>query len=106
MLIYFLRRIELYCNTTGPKEKTMQTALIIIAIVLIILLFIKLLTTPLRFIVKFIFNTLLGFAVLIIVNFLGSYIGISLGVNWINAVVIGLLGLPGVALLLVLQWLL
>ena len=55
---------------------------------------------------KFIFNTLLGFAVLIIVNFLGGYIGISLGVNWINAVVIGILGLPGVALLLVLQWLL
>ena len=83
----------------------MQTAIVIIAVVLIMLLFIRLLRTPLRFLVKFIFNTLLGFAVLILINFLGGYIDISIGVNWINAVIVGIFGLPGVALLLVLQWL-
>ena len=48
---------------------------------------------------------LLGFLILILINYLGSYIGISIGINWINALVVGILGLPGAALLLILHWL-
>ena len=76
----------------------------VIALLLIIWLFFKLLTTPLKFIVKFIFNTLLGFIALILINYLGSYIGVGLGVNWINAAIIGIFGLAGVAFLLIMQW--
>lgn len=36
----------------------------------------------------------------------GSFLGISLGVNLCNALILGLLGVPGFALLLMLQWLL
>lgn len=31
-------------------------------------------------------------------------LGLTLGVNWFNALALGLLGLPGLALLLLLQW--
>ena len=86
----------------GITEKILLVLFAVFALLAVLRLF----AAPLKLAGKLLVNTLLGFAVLIIVNFLGSFIGISLGVNWINAVVIGLLGLPGVALLLVLQWLL
>ena len=77
----------------------------VIALLVIIVLFFKLLTTPLKFIVKFIFNTLLGFIALILINYLGSFIGVGLGVNWINAAIVGVFGLAGGAFLLIMQWL-
>ena len=51
------------------------------------------------------FSTLLGLAGLIAVDLFGAYIGITLGVNLINAAVVGILGLPGLTLLLLLRWL-
>ena len=36
----------------------------------------------------------------------GHLIGVSLGVNLVNALVLGLLGIPGFGLLLLLQWVL
>ena len=50
-------------------------------------------------------NTVLGFVGLFLVNWLGSYIGISLGINVVNAVVVGTFGIPGLILLLLLRWL-
>ena len=35
---------------------------------------------------------------------LGSAMGVSLGVNLFNALVLGVLGLPGLGLLLLLRW--
>ena len=77
--------------------------IIIIAILVIIVLFI--LKTPVKLLLKLILNTVIGFAALFLINYLGGLIGISIAVNWINAVIIGVLGVPGVALILLLQWL-
>ena len=51
------------------------------------------------------FNTLLGFGALAILNLTSTVTGIALGVNVLNAVVIGILGVPGLGLLLLMQWL-
>lgn len=61
---------------------------------------------PIRLVLKIVLNTALGFLALFILNFFGGFIGVELGVNWFNAAVVGILGLPGVALLLILRWLL
>ena len=45
-----------------------------------------------------------GIAGLCAANALGGYIGVTLGINVWNAVVAGLLGLPGVAVLLLVRW--
>ena len=45
-----------------------------------------------------------GLAALALFSRIGQLLGISLGVNWLNALVLGLLGLPGFGLLLMLQW--
>ena len=63
-------------------------------------------SAPLKLAVKLLVNTLLGFLALWAVNVTAGVTGIALGVNVWNALVIGVLGLPGFALLLLIQWVL
>ena len=64
---------------------------------------IRVFRTPLRLALKLLCNTLLGFLALWVV---GLTSGITLGLNLWNALVIGVLGLPGFVLLLLVQWVL
>ena len=77
-----------------------------IGVVLLIILSIKLFSTPFRLLLKLLINTALGFAALFLVNLTSAYTGLSLGLNLLNALVIAVLGLPGLILLLLLKWLL
>ena len=61
---------------------------------------------PLRLALKLLVNTLLGFLALWVVRLTAGVTGIALGLNLWNALVIGILGLPGFALLLLVQWVL
>ena len=63
-------------------------------------------SAPLKLAVKLLVNTLLGFLALWAVNAAAGVTGIALGVNVWNALVIGVLGLPGLVLLLLVQWVL
>ena len=78
---------------------------IVVVALLAIILFWKIIKGSLKLGFKILLNTVVGFAALIVINFLGGFLGISIGINWTNALVVGVLGLPGVALLLILQWL-
>lgn len=86
-----------------------MTTLVIIllcglAVLLLSLLF-KLLKAPIRWAFKLLLNALLGFVALFLVNILGSFVGLSLGMNWLNAIITGVLGLPGIVLLLLIKYL-
>lgn len=63
-------------------------------------------SAPLRLALKLLVNTLLGFLALWIVTVTSPFTGIALGLNLLNALVIGILGLPGFVLLLLVQWVL
>lgn len=63
-------------------------------------------STPLRLALKLLVNTLLGFLALWVVNLTAGVTGIALGLNLWNALVVGVLGLPGFVLLLLVQWVL
>lgn len=63
-------------------------------------------SAPLRLALKLLANTLLGFLALWIVTLTSTFTGIALGLNVLNALVIGILGLPGFVLLLLVQWVL
>lgn len=63
-------------------------------------------SAPLRLAVKAAVNMLLGFAALLLLNATSPITGISLGVNCFNALVVGVLGVPGLVLLLLVQWVL
>ena len=67
---------------------------------------VRLLRAPLRMAARLVFNTLLGFGALALVRSTAVYTGITLGLNFFNAALIGLLGVPGFVLLLLTQWVL
>lgn len=80
--------------------------IMIAAIVLAVIVGLKLLSKPIRFILKLIINTVLGFVLLWLVNFFGGSFGIELELTLLNALIVGFLGIPGVLLILALHFLL
>ena len=62
----------------------------------------RLLASPLRLVLRVALHTALGFGAL----WLLGRIGIPLGLNVFNALTVGILGLPGLGLLVALQWVL
>ena len=55
-------------------------------------------------VLKLLLRSAIGFAALLLFNIAGGYLfGLSVGLNLLNAGIIGLLGVPGFALLLILQ---
>lgn len=81
------------------------SAVSLVLVAVAVLLMIKLFLKPMKWILKLLLNTGLGFVLLLIVNFVGSWVNISLGINWLNALVVGIFGLPGAALLILVNWL-
>lgn len=71
---------------------------------LFILLAFGSLFAPIRWALKAAIHMVLGFTGLIVANVFGSFIGITVGVNLVNTVVVALLGPAGVPLLLLLSW--
>ena len=51
-------------------------------------------------------NSVLGLGVLWLLNSTAPVTGLTLGVNWFNALTVGVLGLPGLGLLLLVKWVL
>ena len=83
----------------------MEILLVLAILVLAAFLFIKLVLKTAKGIFRFILNTVLGFVLLWLVNFFGDPIGINIAMNFINVAVVGFLGLPGLAILVLLHWL-
>lgn len=58
---------------------------------------------PIKKIFKLIINGVLGGILLFIFNIIGGYFGLAITINPFNALIVGLLGIPGVILILILQ---
>lgn len=56
-----------------------------------------------KLVFKLLANSVLGFAALALFNVAAGGFGMGLGLNILNAAVVGVLGIPGFALLLILQ---
>jgi len=65
----------------------------------------RLLLVPLKILLKLVYNGLIGGAILFLVNLVGGYFGLYIPINPITALVAGFLGVPGVILLVLLQFL-
>ena len=87
-----------------PSFDFFTVGAVIICVLLVVLLF-KIIRTPLKWAFKLLINAASGFIALVILNFFGGLVGLSLTVNLINCLVAGILGLPGVVLLLILKYL-
>ena len=65
----------------------------------------RLFAAPLKLAAKVLLNTALGFLALFLLGLTAPLTGFSLGLNLFNAVTVGILGVPGLVLLLLLQML-
>lgn len=72
--------------------------------VLVLLTALVLLRRPLGMLLGLAVRTVLGLGALFALSQAGGFIGFALGVNLVNALIIGLLGVPGFGLLLMLNW--
>lgn len=81
----------------------LNTVLTVIIAVFSLWLVIKIFATPIKWALKLLINALTGFVMLFIFNFLGGFIGLSLSVGWVSAIVAGVLGVPGIILLLLIE---
>lgn len=79
--------------------------LVVVGVLLLILLG-KLLRTSLKWALKLLLNAVIGFVALFLLNYIGAPLGVSLNLNWFNAIITGILGVPGVILLLMIKYLL
>ena len=59
-----------------------------------------------RLALRVVFNSALGLLALWILERTAPVTGLTLGVNWFNALTVGVLGLPGLGLLLLVKWVL
>lgn len=77
-----------------------------LAVALLALSILALLHRPLGRLLRLAARSAVGLAVLALFSQVGQFIGVSLGVNLVNALILGMLGVPGFGLLLMLQWVL
>ena len=58
---------------------------------------------PIKKILKLIFNSVLGGIIIYVINLVGANFGFYIGLNIVNSVIIGLLGLPGAVCLIIVK---
>ncbi len=71
----------------------------------IILLFIlgRVLLVPMKAVLKLVYNALLGAIALIVLNLVGGLLGFHITFNIATAFIVGILGIPGLILLIILE---
>jgi len=60
----------------------------------------RMLLMPIKLIFRLVYNAVLGGIMLVVLNFVGGYIGFTIGINPITALIAGFLGIPGIILLI------
>ena len=74
--------------------------------ILLGILLLKLLLTPMKWIFKLALHALTGFICLWLLNLISGFTGILFPINAVTALIAGFLGLPGIAVLGILQFIL
>ena len=77
-----------------------------LTLLFLVVVCLRLFAAPLRLALKVAFNSALGFGAVWLLNLTTAVTGMSLGLNLFNALTIGVLGVPGLGLLLLLKWVL
>ncbi len=71
--------------------------------IILIYLIGRLMLMPIKFLLKLVYNGLIGGAMLWGVNYVGAYFGFAIAINPITALMSGFLGVPGVLLLIAMK---
>lgn len=77
----------------------MHEFIVLIVPAILIFLLIKIITKPMRLVFKLLLNTACGFLCLILLNALAGITGYVFEVSFLTAAIVGVLGMPGIVLL-------
>ena len=80
-----------------------QLALLAVLVLLLLFVFKNLIGRPLKWILKIVYNSIIGILLLWGFNFLGNYIGVTLPINLFSVITVVVLGIPGLLLLVFLH---
>ena len=82
----------------------LTNVLIVIGCAIAIFIIGKIFLFPIKRILKLVFNTIIGGAIIYIINLVGASFGFHIGLNIITSLVVGILGIPGAILLIILKF--
>ena len=80
-----------------------QNLITYLACICFIFLLGRIFIVPIKTILKIAFNSILGGIIIYIINLIGGIYGFHIGLNLLTSICIGMLGIPGVVLLIVLK---
>jgi len=80
-----------------------KVILVFIACIAVLFIFGKSFLSPIQKVFKLIINSCLGAVLIFIINLIGTSFDFHIGLNIINAIIVGLLGIPGAVLLIILK---
>lgn len=75
----------------------------VVFILFLVLVSARIFVRPLRLLVKVLFNSLIGLALLVVFNFFGGMLDFTIPVNIFTILLAGFLGIPGLILLILVQ---
>lgn len=81
----------------------LTTILEIAAMIVAAYVFLRLLSAPLKLAVKLLLHAGLGFLLLLVEEIIGGFFDFSLGINFVNCLVAGILGIPGVIIMVLIK---
>jgi len=74
-----------------------------IACIFFLFIFGRLFIVPIKTILKLVVNSILGGIIIFIINLIGSIWGFHIGLNLITSIFIGILGIPGVIVIVIIK---
>ena len=80
-----------------------NTLIIYIACICFLFLFGRIFILPIKSILKLVLNSVLGGLMIYLINVVGGLFAFQIGLNYITAIIVGILGVPGAILLVVLK---
>ena len=82
---------------------SLQFILTFIAAIVVLFIILKILSLTFKLIIKLVINGVIGGIMICLINLIGANFGFAITLNWITALVVGILGIPGAIILAILQ---
>jgi len=85
---------------------SIQTNVVLLAYIagiIVVFLLGRALLVPVKLLLKLIYNALVGGVILLAINYFGAMVGFHISLNIATALIVGILGIPGILLLIILK---
>ena len=83
--------------------ETMAIIFLLIATIMSAVVVFKIAAAPIKLIFKIFLNAVSGFLLLLLANLISGFFDFSISINFINCLISGVFGIPGVAFLILLK---